>query len=91
MPFAPLQTSTREGDLVDDSDMQRQQPCSPRAMYSLAVVVRPFNEFILPSPDRLEARDQKYQGRSIEGYPIETHHVEHSARTVHSICRKVGD
>ena len=70
MSFAPLQTSTREGDSVDNSDVERQQPCSPRAMYSLAVVVRPFNAFTLPSPDLLEARDHKYQGRRIEGYPM---------------------
>ncbi|KAF9779860.1 hypothetical protein BJ322DRAFT_1086930 [Thelephora terrestris] len=40
MTFAPLQTSTREGgDPVDNTNMQRQQHCSPRSMYSLTTVL----------------------------------------------------
>ena len=39
MTFAPLHTLTLEGDPADNINVQQQQPCSPRSMYSLAAAV----------------------------------------------------
>ena len=42
LDFAPLLTSARDSDPLANSEVQREQRCSPRSMYSLTTAVSIF-------------------------------------------------
>ena len=57
MTFAPLQTSTHDGDPVACAKVQGS--CSPRSMYSLAASVSISYGFIVPNLDKPESWGSK--------------------------------
>ena len=57
--FAPLQTSTRDGDPAVDTKVQWHQSCSPRSMYSLTASVGISCEVNVPDFDMLNSWGSK--------------------------------